>query len=49
MSLFVDVLPQVVGALQAVDPDERGVALNHVCDREKVAGGGPSVHAENVL
>ena len=29
-SLFADVLPQVVCALQAVDPDERGAALNQL-------------------
>ena len=30
MSLVAEVLPQVVGALQAVDPDERGAALNQL-------------------
>ena len=30
MSLVTQVLPQVVGALQAFDPYERGVALNQL-------------------
>ena len=30
MSLVAEVLPQVVGALQAIDPDERGVALSQL-------------------
>ena len=30
MSLVAEVLPQVVGALQAFDPYERGVALNQL-------------------